>query len=84
MFEEMEDQVFLKVLRANVSPHVVTREVDANLEDEAFAEAVIDACMEIFPRPLEKPVTGIFPKGIETWCEFFGSSIPDEGRLSCT
>jgi len=66
MFEEKEDEVFLKVFRANVSPQVVTREVDANLEDEAFAEAVIDACMEIFPRPFERPVTGIVPKGIET------------------
>ena len=45
MFEETEDKVFLKVFRANVSPQVVTREVDANLEDEAFAEAVVDACL---------------------------------------
>lgn len=66
LFEEMEDRLFLSVFLANVAPQVVTREVDANLEDEAFAEAVIEACMEIFPRPLKKPVTGIFPKSIET------------------
>jgi uncharacterized protein (UPF0261 family) len=58
MFDDKEDEVFLRVFRANASPQVETREVDANLEDEAFADAVIDACMEIFPHPLERPVTG--------------------------
>jgi hypothetical protein len=38
------------VFRAKASPKVVTREVNANLEDEEFAEAVVEACMEIFPR----------------------------------
>jgi uncharacterized protein (UPF0261 family) len=50
MFEEKEDRVFLDVFRAKASPGVVTREVDANLEDEEFAEAVVEACIEIFPR----------------------------------
>jgi uncharacterized protein (UPF0261 family) len=50
MFEETEDRVFVDVFRAKASPKVVTREVNANLEDEEFAEAVVEACMEIFPR----------------------------------
>jgi uncharacterized protein (UPF0261 family) len=50
MFEEAEDRVFVDVFRAKASPKVVTREVNANLEDEEFAEAVVEACMEIFPR----------------------------------
>ena len=26
------------------------REVDANLEDQAFAEAVVESCLVVFPR----------------------------------
>lgn len=51
MYSEEEDRIFLKVLKENVSPRVVIREVDANLEDYAFADAVAHACMDIFPSP---------------------------------
>jgi len=63
MFEEKEDRVFLEVFRANASPRVVTREVDANLEDEEFAEAVVEACMEIFPRAAGAGGRSIIAKG---------------------
>lgn len=63
MFEETEDRVFLDVFRAKASSRVVTREVDANLEDEAFSEAVIEACMEIFPRPAATSGLSIVAKG---------------------
>jgi len=46
-----EDRRFLKVLKESVAPNVIIREVDGNLEDDAFAESVAKACLEIFPRP---------------------------------
>ncbi len=51
MCDREQDRLFLKVLRENAAPHVIIREVDANLEDKAFAEAVAHACLEVFPRP---------------------------------
>jgi uncharacterized protein (UPF0261 family) len=51
MFDEAQDKTFLKVLRENVGSNVTIREVDANLEDDAFAEAVVAACLELFPQP---------------------------------
>ena len=49
MYDEAQDRLFLKILREKVSPEVVIREVDANLEDAAFAENVVQACLDIFP-----------------------------------
>ena len=54
MFSGEDDRLFLNVLRESVSPKVVVREIDANLEDDIFAESVADACMQIFPRPASK------------------------------
>lgn len=51
MFDEAEDRLFLQALKKNLTDRIVVREVDANLEDEAFARAVEDACLEIFPKP---------------------------------
>ncbi len=51
MFIPEEDEVFYRVFKSRVNPEVITREVDANLEDVTFAEAVVDACLEILPRP---------------------------------
>lgn len=51
MYDEDQDRLFLRVLRENLAPHVSVREVEANLEDEVFAQAVDAACGEIFPRP---------------------------------
>ncbi len=63
MFEEKEDRAFLDVFRAKASPRVLTREVDANLEDEEFAEAVVEACIEIFPRAAATGGLSIIAKG---------------------
>lgn len=49
MFAGEDDRVFLRILRETLNPEVIVREVDANLEDEAFADAVADTCLEIFP-----------------------------------
>ena len=51
MFSEEEDRAFLKAFKESVNPKVVIREIAANLEDDAFAEAVAQACLEIFPSP---------------------------------
>jgi uncharacterized protein (UPF0261 family) len=51
MFDADQDRLFLKVLTDLAGPAVKIREVDANLEDEAFAKAVEEACLEFFPRP---------------------------------
>jgi uncharacterized protein (UPF0261 family) len=51
MFDEEQDRIFLRILKERVGPNLSTREVDSNLEDEAFANEVIKACLEIFPKP---------------------------------
>ncbi len=51
MFDGEQDKLFLEVLRENLSSDAMIRQVNANLEDEAFAEAVAVACLEIFPVP---------------------------------
>jgi uncharacterized protein (UPF0261 family) len=51
MFDAEQDRMFLEVLQKDLNSRVAVRQVDANLEDEAFADAVIDACLDIFPRP---------------------------------
>jgi uncharacterized protein (UPF0261 family) len=53
MFSGEDDKLFLKVLKENASPKIVIREVEGNLEDEAFAESVVSACFEIFPKPTQ-------------------------------
>jgi uncharacterized protein (UPF0261 family) len=51
MFDADQDRLFLKVLTDLAGSTVSIREVDANLEDEAFAKAVEEACLELFPSP---------------------------------
>ena len=51
MFDGEQDRIFLRILKERTGPHLITREVDANLEDEAFAGEVIKACLEVFPKP---------------------------------
>jgi len=51
MFDEAQDRLFVKVFKERVKPGIIVRQIDANLEEEAFAEAVERACLEIFPRP---------------------------------
>lgn len=50
MFDPEQDRLFLKVFGGLVGRHVAIREVDANLEDEAFGRAVVEACVEVFPK----------------------------------
>ncbi|MEW6351535.1 MAG: Tm-1-like ATP-binding domain-containing protein [Thermodesulfobacteriota bacterium] len=51
MCDEAQDRTFLRVFKENAGPGVTTREVEANLEDETFAEAMVQACLDVFPRP---------------------------------
>jgi len=51
MFDKEQDRVFLSILKEKVGPRLGIREVDANLEDPAFADEVVKACIEIFPKP---------------------------------
>ena len=54
MFDRDQDRLFLMTLKeALLSDHVTIREVDANLEEQTFAEAVASACLEIFPKQFE-------------------------------
>ncbi len=43
-----EDRIFVNELRALLRPEIKVSEVDANMEDPAFGEAVISAAMELF------------------------------------
>ncbi len=51
MYDKAQDRLFLQVLRERLPSTVELREVETNLDTEAFAEAVERACLEIFPRP---------------------------------
>ncbi len=54
MFDRDQDRLFLMTLKeALTSNRVTIREVDANLEEQAFAEAVTSACLDIFPKTLK-------------------------------
>jgi uncharacterized protein (UPF0261 family) len=47
-YDPQEDQVFVKTLRQQLKPDVSVVEIAANMEDEAFAQAIISAALEIF------------------------------------
>lgn len=47
-YDPDEDLFFLEELRSSVGAHVQIREVDENLEEPAFADAVVQACEELF------------------------------------
>ena len=47
-FNPEEDRVFNAVLREKLNPDITVMEVDANMEDPAFAEAVAKAALKIF------------------------------------
>lgn len=51
MFDEKQDGIFLKILQESVGSHIELEVVDANLEDPTFAQAVVDACLSVFPKP---------------------------------
>jgi len=48
MFDRDQDRLFLRTLE-NLTDSVIIREVDANLDEESFAGALVNACLEIFP-----------------------------------
>ncbi|HDZ90250.1 MAG TPA: UPF0261 family protein [Deltaproteobacteria bacterium] len=43
-----EDRIFIQELRAQLNPDLEIREVNANMEDPAFAQAVFEAALEVF------------------------------------
>lgn len=43
-----EDRVFTQELRSQLNPDIKIREVNANMEESAFAEALLDASLEVF------------------------------------
>lgn len=45
-----EDKVFVNELLARLRPEIMVSEVDANMEDPAFGEAVIKPTLAIFTR----------------------------------
>lgn len=51
MFDADQDRIFLNVLREKLGSRLDIREIDANLEDDRFAEAVEEVCLEVFPTP---------------------------------
>ncbi|MGC8658942.1 MAG: Tm-1-like ATP-binding domain-containing protein [Desulfomonilaceae bacterium] len=49
MYDREQDRLFLSTLKKQLcSEKIMVREVDANLEDQAFSDAVAEACTEIF------------------------------------
>jgi uncharacterized protein (UPF0261 family) len=52
MFDENQDRILLKTIKDNIGSQLQIREVKANLEDEAFADSVVQACLEVFPKVL--------------------------------
>jgi uncharacterized protein (UPF0261 family) len=54
MFDRDQDRLFLMTLKGALSSDKVTiREVEANLEEQTFADAVASACLDIFPKSLK-------------------------------
>lgn len=48
MFDKDQDRLFFRTLE-DLTNFVTIREVEANLEDESFATALVKACLEVFP-----------------------------------
>ena len=47
-YDPQEDQVFVDTLREQLNSDVSVVEIPANMEDEAFAQAIVKAALEIF------------------------------------
>jgi len=47
-FDPQEDAIFTAALRAGLKPEIQILEVDANMEDPAFARAVVEASLQLF------------------------------------
>ncbi len=50
-FDPTEDMVFVEELKRGLRPEIEVRTVEANMEDPEFAQAVLEACREVFPIP---------------------------------
>jgi uncharacterized protein (UPF0261 family) len=49
-YDPEEDMIFVKELRGRLRPDVTVEVVDANMEDPLFAEAIVGACLSVFPK----------------------------------
>ncbi len=49
LYEPETDRVFIEEMRKRLKPEIEIREIDANIEDPVFAEAVVAAFEEIMP-----------------------------------
>lgn len=47
-YDPEEDRIFVRELRALLKPEIEVMEVDANMEDPLFAEAVFKVAMAVF------------------------------------
>jgi uncharacterized protein (UPF0261 family) len=47
-FDLKEDAIFTQALRAGLKPEIEITEVDAHMEDPAFARAVVEASLDFF------------------------------------
>jgi uncharacterized protein (UPF0261 family) len=51
MFDANQDRIFLNVIKERLGSRLDIMEIDANLEDDRFAEAVEEVCLKVFPTP---------------------------------
>jgi len=49
-FDPLEDMIFVEELKAGLEKNILVSVVDANMEEPAFADAVVDSCLSIFPK----------------------------------
>ncbi len=47
-YDPKEDQVFVEILRNKLDPKVEIIEIDANMEDQAFSQEIIQSALELF------------------------------------
>ena len=47
-YDPQEDRLFVDALRKNLLPQIQLAEIEANMEDRVFAEAVVETALELF------------------------------------
>ena len=47
-YDPEEDRLFVEALREKLNPEIQIVEIQANMEDEAFAKVVVTSALEIF------------------------------------
>lgn len=47
-YDPQEDRLFVDALRKNLHPQIQLAEIEANMEDRVFAEAVVKTALELF------------------------------------